>query len=119
MRELAEQAPAVPVVAVGFDPAPVLAATPTASPLLTDPARALHRRLGLRRAPSWRVWSPRTLLFYARHGSAHSPAAPTDVRQMGGDAVVVDGTVVACWRPRTPVDRVDPAVLVGAARRRR
>jgi hypothetical protein len=35
---------------------------------------------------------------------------------MGGDAVVVDGEAVRRWLPRTPVDRVAPAVLVAAAR---
>lgn len=121
MQQLAE--PDVPVLAVGFDPAPALAEVATAlgrrGPFLVDADRVVYRRLDLRRAPWWRVWSPRTLLWY--HRDAATPdgagsALPTDVRQMGGDAVVVDGAVVTCWRPRTPVDRVDPGVLLAAAR---
>lgn len=113
------------LVAVGFDPAPDLAAVADAvgwrGGFLVDAERRLYRRLGLRRAPWWRVWSPSTLAWYARAGSGARPAdpdsaTPTDVRRLGGDAVVLDGTVVRCWRPRTPVDRVDPAELVAVAR---
>lgn len=121
MQQLAE--PDVPVLAAGFDPAPALAEVATAigrrGRFLADTDRAVYRRLGLRRAPWWRVWSPRTLLWYHRDGAAPDGGGsgpPTDVRQMGGDAVVVGGEVVACWRPRTPVDRVDPGVLLAAAR---
>lgn len=106
----------LPLVALGFDPAPVLAGVTDdigwRGEFLTDPERSVYRRLGLRRAPWWRVWSPRTVLFYARADRRAPPSVPSDVRQMGGDAVVRDGHVVACWRPRTPVDRVDPAVLL-------
>lgn len=112
----------LPLLAVGFDPASVLTGVVDdvgwRGPFLADPERSVYRRLGLRRAPWWRVWSPRTLLFYARADRREQqPSAPSDVRQMGGDAVLRDGRVVACWRPRTPVDRVDPAVLLATARR--
>ncbi|NMO92259.1 AhpC/TSA family protein [Actinomycetospora sp. TBRC 11914] len=120
-----EAGDAVPVVAVGFDPADALGALADhlgwASPFLADDGRRLYARLGMRRAPWWRVWSPRTLAFYAR-AVRGEPAphpggpAPLDVMQMGGDAVVVDGVAVRTWLPRTPVDRVAPAVVVGVAR---
>ncbi len=110
----------LPLVAVGFDPAPVLAGVVDdvgwRGPFLADPERSVYRRLGLRRAPWWRVWSPRTLLFYARADRREPAPVASDVRQMGGDAVVRDGRVVACWRPRTPVGRVEPAVLLARAR---
>ena len=111
----------VPVVAVGFDPAedlgPLADHLGWSAPFLADPGRALYARLGMRRAPWWRVWSPRTLAFY-RRAIRTGPVAvgAVDVSQMGGDAVVVDGTAVRRWLPRTPVDRVDPRVIVAAAR---
>lgn len=115
----------VPVVAVGFDRAEALGLLADhlgwSPPFLADEDRHLYRRLGMRRAPWWRVWSPRTLAFYRRaHRGDPAPEpegpAPVDVSQMGGDAVVVDGVAVRRWLPRTPVDRVAPAVVVGWAR---
>jgi hypothetical protein len=115
----------VPVVAVGFDRAedlgPLADHLGWSSAVLADPDRRLYARLGMRRAPWWRVWSPRTLAFYGRairDGPVPRPGdgAPVDVLQMAGDAVVVDGVVVQRWLPRTPVDRVAPTVVVAAAR---
>jgi hypothetical protein len=113
----------VPVVAVGFDDAEALGALADhlawSSPFLADPDRRLYARLAMQRAPWWRVWSPRTLAFYGRALRREPVPRPTervDVSQMGGDAVVVRGVVVRRWLPRTPVDRVAPAVVVAAAR---
>lgn len=107
----------VRVVAVAFDGADELAVRlDWRAPFLADEGRALYRRLGMGRAPWWRVYSPRTLAFYARAGRRRDVTEPVDVRQMGGDAVVVDGVAVRRWVPRTPVDRVAPAVVVAAAR---
>ncbi|GAA4826896.1 hypothetical protein GCM10023201_12070 [Actinomycetospora corticicola] len=111
----------VPVVAVGFeapgDLAPLVDHLGWTAPFLADPARRLHARLGMGRAPWWRVWSPRTLAFYRRAArTGPVPVGRVDVHQMGGDAVVVDGVAVRRWLPRTPVDRVNPAVVVAAAR---
>lgn len=113
--ELADAA--VPLVVVGFSPADALA--PLADHLglpgrvLSDPDRTAYRALGLGRAPVWRVYSPGTMLRYAgavlRGHTLHKPVE--DTRQMGGDALVVDGIVVRRWRPSTPDDRVDPAVI--------
>lgn len=115
----------VPVVAVGFDGADALGLLADhigwSAPFLADEDRRLHARLGMRRAPWWRVWSPRTLAFY-RRALRDTPRpgpgnpSPVDVHQMGGDAVVVDGVVVRRWLPRTPVDRAAPEVVVGEAR---
>ena len=111
------------VVAVGFDRADLLGGLAErlgwSSAFLADEDRRLYARLGMRRAPRWRVWSPRTLAFYRRAVRGEpvpDDPAPVDVYQMGGDAVVVEGVAVRRWLPRTPVDRVAPAVVVAAAR---
>jgi hypothetical protein len=121
--QVAAAADAVPVVAVGFDRtadlAPVVEHLGWSAPFLADPDRRVYARLGMRRAPWWRVWTPRTLAFYRRTTrTGPAPAGSVDVHQMGGDAVVVDGAAVLRWLPRTPVDRVAPAVVVAAARAR-
>lgn len=113
---------AVPLVTVGFSPSEALA--PLAEHLglhgrmLSDPDRELHGVLGLGRAPVWQVYSPGTLLYYAgallRGRTLRSPVE--DTRQLGGDALVVDGVVTRRWRPATPDDRVPPAVVGAAAR---
>lgn len=106
------------VVSVGFSPpdglAPLAAHLGWTGPFLSDPDRQVYRRLGLPRAPLWRVYSPGTMLRYARAAVLRQPQhrPVEDTRQLGGDAIVVDGTAVRCWRPRTPDDRVAPAVLV-------
>ncbi len=115
---------AVPLVVVGFSPTDALA--PLAEHLgltglvLSDPDRRLYHRLGLRRAPIWRVYSPGTIARYAvrrlRGATLHKPVE--DTRQMGGDALLVDGRVERLWRPATPDDRAAPARIAGAARER-
>ncbi|WP_219420201.1 hypothetical protein [Pseudonocardia nigra] len=86
--------------------------------MLSDPDRDLYRLLGLGRAPVWQVYSPGTLLHYtravARGRRLQKPVE--DTRQLGGDALVVDGVVRRIWRPRTPDDRADPRVIAAAAR---
>ena len=119
--QVASEAADVPVVAVGFDHAedlaPLVGHLGWTSPFLADPGRRVYARLGMRRAPWWRVWTPRTLAFYRRAvRDGPVPVGVVDVHQMGGDAVVVDGVAVRRWLPRTPVDRVAPAVLLAAAR---
>lgn len=85
--------------------------------VLSDGHRVLYRLLGLRRAPLWRVYSPATLAFYAhaRRRGRQLTRPVEDTRQLGGDALVVDGVVVRVWRPRSPDDRVAPDRLVTAA----
>lgn len=115
---------AVLLVVVGFSPADALA--PLAEylgltgPVLSDPDRQLYHRLGLRRAPIWQVYSPGTIARYAmlklRGATLHKPVE--DTRQMGGDALAVDGRIERLWRPATPDDRAAPELVARAARTR-
>ena len=119
-----ELAGAVPLVVVGFSPADALAPLAThlglTGPVLSDPDRQLYQRLGLRRAPIWQVYSPGTIARYAlltlRGATLHKPVE--DTRQMGGDALLVDGRIDRLWRPATPDDRAAPARIAAAARER-
>jgi hypothetical protein len=119
-----ELAGAVPLVVVGFSPADALAPLATHLGLtglvLSDPDRQLYQRLGLRRAPIWQVYSPGTIARYAlltlRGATLHKPVE--DTRQMGGDALLVDGRIERLWRPATPDDRAAPARIAAAARER-
>lgn len=112
---------AVPLVVAGFSPPDALAALAAhlglTGPVVSDPERAVYRRLGLRRAPVWRVYSARTLAGYAGRALRGVPLRKPveDTRQMGGDALVRNGRVVRLWRPRTPDDRAAPATIAAAA----
>ncbi len=111
----------VGVVAVGFSPPDALAALADhlgwTGMFLADPERTLYRRLGLGRAPVWRVYSPATLARYALAAARgiRLPRPVEDTRQLGGDALVQDGVVIRRWLPRTPDDRARPSVLAAAA----
>ncbi len=84
--------------------------------VLGDPDLALYRRLGIGRARWWRIYSPGTLRQYARHPRRITrPAVAEDIRQLGGDAITRNATVVALWRPRTPNDRTTAADLLKRA----
>jgi hypothetical protein len=113
--------PAVGLVFVGFSPPERLAALARhlrwPGLVVSDQGRDVYRALGLGRAPLWRVYSPRTVATYARARRAGRPLPRTveDTRQLGGDAVVVDGTVVRLWRPRTPEDRPSVSAVLAAA----
>jgi hypothetical protein len=65
----------------------------------------------------WRVYSPGTLATYAGAlARGHRLSRPAeDTRQLGADAVKVDGQVRALWRPRTPDDRPPAAEVIAAA----
>ncbi len=111
----------VPVLAVGFSPAPALAALADhlgwTGPFLVDTERELYRRVGFGRAPLWRVYSRGTMARYAaaaRRGVS-LPRPVEDTRQLGGDALLEDGVVIKRWLPRTPDDRADPDALADAA----
>jgi hypothetical protein len=113
--------PSVGLVLMGFSPPDRLAGLARhlkwPGLVLADPSREVYRALGLARAPLWRVYSPRTILTYARaaRAGARLLRPVEDTRQLGGDAVVVDGSVVHIWRPRTPDDRPPvPEVLAAA-----
>ena len=72
-----------------------------------------------RPCPLWRVYSPGTLAAYATAITrGHRPSRPAeDIRQLGGDAIMADGTIRLLWRPRTPDDRPAASDVVAAARR--
>ena len=115
--------PRTGLILVGFSPARPLAALARQlgwpGLVLSDPSRTLYQRLGIGRAPLWRVYSPRTLATYATaiaRGHRLSPAVE-DTRQLGGDTIMTDGTVRLLWRPRTPNDRPAAGDVVAAARR--
>lgn len=113
--------PSVRLVLVGFSPPDRLAALARhlgwPGLVLSDPSRRLYAALGLGRAPLWRVYSPRTLLTYARAVVRRERLRPPveDTRQLGADAVVVDGTVVLLWRPRSPDDRPEAREVLAEA----
>ncbi|MGH9107061.1 MAG: AhpC/TSA family protein [Acidimicrobiales bacterium] len=114
--------PGIGLVVVGFSPADRLAAIAGhlgwTGRVLSDPDRRLYERLGIGRAPWWRVYSPRTLAIYARAlaRGQHLVMPEEDTHQLGGDAVMMDGTVVKLWRPRSPDDRPPAAEVLGVAR---
>jgi len=114
--------PRIGLVLVGFSPAERLAAIAGhlgwPGLVLSDPARELYARLNVGRAAWWRIYSPGTLLTYTRAvltGTRLRPAVE-DARQLGADAVLVDGMVTSLWRPRSPDDRPAAAVVLAAAR---
>jgi hypothetical protein len=114
--------PRIGLILVGFSPPQPLAAIARhlgwPGRILADPVRVLYQRLGVRRAPLWRVYSPGTLARYAAAAArGHRIARPVeDTRQLGADAVMVDGAIRQLWRPRTPNDRPPAAELIAAAR---
>jgi hypothetical protein len=107
-------------VAVGFSPADALAELAEHLewpwPFLSDPDRVLYARLGLGRARLREVYTPETLRIYrdaARRGEpVRRPVE--DARQLGGDAVVVQGRVVRLFRPASPDDRPSIENLMAA-----
>lgn len=110
------------LVAVGFSPADRLEAIVRhlgwRGLVLSDPERRLYRRLAIGRAPIWRVYSPGTIAVYGRALAAgrRLERPEEDTRQLGGDAVMVDGTVTTLWRPRSPDDRPAAEEVLAAAR---
>lgn len=111
----------VELLAVGFSPPDAL--TALADHLgwpfrfLSDVDRVLYRRLGLGRAGVRQVWSKGTRAIYqqARREGAEIRLPVEDPLQLGGDAVIVRGTVAFLHRPASPDDRIDPGVLVARA----
>jgi alkyl-hydroperoxide reductase/thiol specific antioxidant family protein len=114
--------PGVGLILVGFSPPERLAALARhlrwPGVVLADRQRVLYQRLGVGRAPLWRVYSPRTMATYATALlRGHRLARPVeDTRQLGADAIITDGTVRLLWRPRAPNDRPSGAEVVAAAR---
>jgi hypothetical protein len=114
--------PPLGLILIGFSPPVPLAAIARhlgwPGPVLTDPRRVLYRRLGIGRAPLWQVYSRGTLGTYAGAlARGHRPARPVeDTRQLGADAIMIDGIVRQLWRPRSPDDRPAAAEVIVATR---
>lgn len=111
------------LILVGFSPGDRLAALARhlgwTGQVLSDPDRALYQRLGIDRAPWWRIYSPGTLVTYARAiGRRQTLAKPVeDTRQLGGDAITIGPAVRLLWRPRSPNDRPAARQVLTAASR--
>jgi len=90
-------------------------------PLFTDPDRAVYRALGLDRLSFFRTWSPWALWKYLRllgAGRRWKPYGEEDVRQQGGDALVLPGGATPyLFRGRDSSDRPSVAELLAAVRR--
>ena len=120
MQRLADAA-GLAVLAVGFSPPAALAALAEhlgwRGAFLVDEQRVLYARLGLAGRRCGGCTRRGTLARYAVAAArGHRLQRPAeDTRQLGGDAVLVDGTVVRRFLPRSPDDRVDPDRLVAAA----
>jgi hypothetical protein len=114
--------PRTGLILVGFSPPERLAAVARhlgwPGRILTDQDRVLYRRLGVGRAPLWRIYSPATLVTYAAAlARGHRLARPVeDTRQLGADAIMIDGVVRRLWRPRSPHDRPAAAEVIAATR---
>ena len=109
--------------AVGFSPADRLEAIARhlgwTGLVLSDEERRLYARLGVGRASLWRVYSPGTLRTYGRalrQGPRLTPPVE-DTRQLGADAILLDGVVTVRWRPRSPDDRPPAGEVVRRASR--
>jgi hypothetical protein len=113
--------PRIGLAAVGFSPPEALAELAEYldwhAPFLADEQRAVYGLLGLGRAAARRVYSPGTLGVYARAIAAgRRPSRPVEnTRQLGGDGILRGGLLVRRWRPASPDDRVEPALLLAAA----
>jgi hypothetical protein len=114
--------PWVGLLAVGFSPADRLAAIAAhlgwTGMVLADPQRLLYRRLGIGRAPWWRIYTLGTLAIYARALLRRQKLTrpEEDTHQLGGDAIMVAGTVTTVWRPTSPDDRPSANDVLAAAR---
>ncbi len=89
-------------------------------PVVADVDRALYRLLGAGRGSLRRVWSPGTLLMYARLiGRGRRLSRPADdTRQLGADAVVDRaGRLHRVWLPSGPDRRPHVDEIVAAVRR--
>lgn len=110
------------LVAVGFSPSAGLLALARhlawPFPFCSDEDRALYDRLGLGRATSGQVFTPGTRAVYAaaaeRGLAVERPVE--DVRQLGGDAIVVAGVARLTFRPSSPDDRPAVDELLAGAR---
>ena len=110
------------LVAVGFSPPDALADLADhlgwRGPFCSDERRVLYERLDIGRASLDRVFSLGTL---ARYGASwrrgrRIERPVEDIRQLGADLFVVDGSARWIARPSSPDDRPAVADLLAAAR---
>lgn len=76
-------------------------------PMLLDSDKTAYHAYGLKHSV-WRSWSPRTLLYYAKHlmegGKLNGNMG--DPNQLGGDFIVApDGTIRLAYYSEDPTDR--------------
>jgi len=110
------------LVAAGFSPPEALASLAAhlgwTAPFCSDEGRQLYHRLGLERATAKQVFTPATKAVYAaaaeRGVALERPVE--DVRQLGGDALVVAGLACLIFRPASPDDRPSADELLSGAR---
>ena len=118
----AHENPWVGLVLIGFGPADRLADLARqigwSDMVLADPQRLLYRRLGMGRAPGWRIWTASTFAVRGRALGARQRLTWPDeeTRQLGGDAVMFAGTVTTLWRSRSSGDRPAAAEVHDVAR---
>lgn len=111
-----------PPVAVGFSPPAALAGLAGhlgwTGPFCSDEDRALYHRLGLGRAPVSRLFTSGTRAVYAAALKRGTPVERPveDIRQLGGDALVVGGVARVVFRPSSPDDRPEVDELLEACR---
>ncbi len=92
----------------------------TPLPVVSDQDRVLYRALGFGRASNARVWSPAVLARYLRlmiggHRLSTPEGTPSDVNQLGGDAVInPDGTLSWLYPGSGPDDRPTVDALLQA-----
>jgi len=112
----------ISLLAVGFSPPVALASLARhigwTAAFCSDEKRVLYDRLGLGRAARRRLFTPATRAIYAaaaeRGTAAERPVE--DVRQLGGDALVVAGVARIIYRPASPDDRPSVDGLLAGAR---
>jgi peroxiredoxin len=88
-------------------------------PVLADVDRVLYRTFGAGRGSLRRVWSPGTMVMYARLlRRGRRLSSPTeDTRQLGADAVIDrDGRLHRLWLPDSPDARPHIDEIIGAVR---
>ena len=84
-------------------------------PIVADVDRVLYDVLGAGRGSLRRIWSPGTLLLYARllRRGHRITTSTEDTRQLGADAVISpDGRLVRVWLPSGPDQRPDLEEIV-------
>ena len=85
--------------------------------ILSDPDRALYRLLGAERGSNRQVWSPGTLLMYARlfRKGRRLTRTNEDIHQLGADVVIGrNGRIRYLHLPASPDARPPVSDLVAA-----